>query len=71
MSICCFAFLVGDGWVMVCETSIRRIVGEVETARVELGEVVDVVRWEGDVLFVRDAAGGDIALRVDGEHLIL
>lgn len=25
MSICCFAFLVGDGWVMVCETSIRRL----------------------------------------------
>lgn len=48
------AFRVDDGWLAVCETSVRRLVGNVETARVELGEVVDE----------------ELALRVEGERLI-
>jgi hypothetical protein len=63
-------FRINAGWLVVCETSIRRLVDEVETARVELGDVIEVARWEGGVLHVRDAAGDDIALRVDGERLI-
>ncbi|GAB3700257.1 hypothetical protein [Mariniluteicoccus flavus] len=65
------AFRVDDGWLVICETSVRRLVGVVETARVELGDVVEVARWEGGVLLVRDAGGEDLALRVDGEHLIV
>lgn len=64
------AFHVDDGWLAVCETSVRRLVGSVETARVELGEVVEVVRWEGDALCVRDAADEEHALRVEGARLI-
>lgn len=64
------AFRVDDGWLAVCETSVRRLVGSVETARVELGEVVEVARWEGDVLLIRDAADEEHALRVDGDRLI-
>ena len=64
------AFRVDDGWLLVCETSIRRLIDAAETARVELGDVVEVVRWESGVLHVRDAAGDDLALRVDGESLI-
>jgi hypothetical protein len=45
-------------------------VGTAETARDELGDVVEVARWEGDVLLVRGAVGEELALRVDGEHLI-
>ncbi len=56
--------------VAICETSTRRLVDAAETARVELGDVVEVVRWENGVLHVRDAAGDDLALRVDGESLI-
>lgn len=64
------AFRVDDGWLAVCETSVRRLVDNVETSRVELGEVVEVVRWEGDVLFIRDAADKEHGLRVDGDRFI-
>lgn len=64
------AFRVDEGWLAVCETSVRRLVGNVETARVELGEVVEVARWEGDVLLIRDSADEEYALRVDGHRLI-
>ncbi|MFT3876847.1 MAG: hypothetical protein QM708_10565 [Propioniciclava sp.] len=63
-------FRVDEGWLLVCETSIRLLVDEVETARVELGDVVEVARWEGGVLQVRDAAGEILELRVDGARLI-
>jgi hypothetical protein len=63
-------FRVDDGWLAVCETSVRRLVGNVETARVALGEVIEVARWEGDVLLIRDAADEEYALRIEGERLI-
>lgn len=62
-------FRIGDGWLLVCETSIRRLLGGAETARVELGEAVENARWEGGALHVRDAAGEELALRVEGERL--
>ncbi|MDR6117693.1 hypothetical protein QE370_000877 [Aeromicrobium sp. SORGH_AS981] len=32
--------------------------------------VIDVARWEGEVLLVRDAADGEHAWRVDGDRLL-
>jgi hypothetical protein len=63
-------FRVENGRLAVRETSVRRIVDGVETARDELGEVVDVARWEGKVLLVRDAADVEHAWRVDGDRLL-
>lgn len=62
-------FHVDGGWLMVCETSIRRVVRGIETDRVELGEVVEQARWEQGTLLVTDAAGESVVLRVDGEQV--
>jgi len=64
------AFRVDGGWLLVCETSIRLFVDEVEADRVELGDVVEIARWAGDVLEVQDAAGEILELRVEGARLI-
>lgn len=63
-------FRVADAWLVVCETSIRRFVDETEMARVELSDVIEVVRWEAGVLHVRDAAGEDLRLTGDGKPLV-
>ena len=65
-----FTFGVDYGWVAVCETSVRRIVGYVETARVEFGEVIETARWEGEILLIQDVAAGEHALRVEGDRLV-
>lgn len=63
-------FRVDGSWLLVCETSIRLLADDVETARVELGDVVEVARWKGDVLQIRSAGGESLDLRVDGGRLI-
>ncbi len=63
------AFYIDDGWLLVCETSIRRLVGETETARRELGEIVDNALWEGNTLHVHDMAGKEISLQIKEEYL--
>jgi hypothetical protein len=62
-------FWVDGDWLLVCETSVRRLVSGKETDRIELGEVVDLVRWQREALWVRDAGGREMTLRVNGARL--
>jgi hypothetical protein len=65
-----FVFSVGTGWLLVCETSVRRIVAGIETARLDLREVVEHAAWDGDRFVVRDSAGAEYQMRVQGDRLI-
>lgn len=50
-------FRVESGWLLVCETSVRLVVGREEISKVELGDVVEQARWEGGNLLVEDDRG--------------
>ena len=63
-------FRVEDGWVLVCETSIRRVVSRIETARVLLRDVVESTNWVEHVLNVRDSSGGLVSLKVENDQLL-
>lgn len=65
------AFRVADGWLLVCETSVRRVIHSEETARLELGDVAEYITWEREYLLVRDAIGKEHRVRVQGDQLIL
>jgi hypothetical protein len=45
-----------DGWVLVCETSLRRVIGRHETGRVEFDGVIEACFWASD---------DEIVLRMD------
>jgi hypothetical protein len=64
-----YVFYVEAGWVLVCETSVRRTVSGTETARLDLGDVVEHAAWDRDLLIVR-CAGTEHRIRVHGECLI-
>lgn len=64
------AFEHADGWVLVCETSVRRVHRGVQTARWELPEVAVRAVWRGDALAVLDEAGEEVLLLVDGPDLL-
>lgn len=59
------AFLVGESWVLVCESSIRLCdaYGQ-EISRLEFGEVFSSARWEGDKLMVDTETGAAIGVLV-------
>lgn len=59
-----FVFSVAEGWVLVCETSVRLIRGFSEVSRLEAGDVLLTARWEGPQLLVGDAAGGNLKIRI-------
>ena len=48
-------FTVDAGWLIVCETSVRLLLGGSEVSRLELADVVLEARWQGDKLRVLDA----------------
>lgn len=48
---------IDDGWLLVCETSVRRLVASI------------FARWEDGVLRIRDARGVETTVRVDGDQL--
>lgn len=62
-------FRIEPGWLLVCETSVRLIAGKEETSRMELGDVVEQVRWESGDLVVEDANGATARIRMDGRSL--
>lgn len=66
-----YVFRVDGGWLMVCETSVRRVLGHKETGRIDLDEVVDHVRWHHGALRLIDAAGSQHCVRVQGGQLSL
>jgi hypothetical protein len=65
-----FAFSVSEGWLLVCETSVRLLAEEGEVSRLEAGEVIVSARWEGLYLVVGDAAGGDLKIRIADGRLV-
>ncbi|MDP4015069.1 MAG: hypothetical protein Q8P38_10695 [Candidatus Nanopelagicales bacterium] len=65
-----FVFEHAGGWVLVCETSVRRVLGGEQTGRWELPEVAVRAVWRGEALAVLDEAGEEALLRVDGPDLV-
>lgn len=51
------SFAYGDGFLLICETSVRLVGTGDESARLEMPEVIESARWSDDVLELRDAAG--------------
>ncbi len=64
-----FAFLIPFGWLLVCETSVRLVVDDIEVSRLELGEVVLAARWEAPQLVIVDANGHDITIAISEGQL--
>ncbi len=66
-----FVFAVPEGWILVCETSVRLVVDGQEASRLEFGEVLLAARWEGSLLVVGDANGHDAMVAVAGGRLVV
>lgn len=66
-----FVFKTETGWLLVCETSVRLVVGQEERSRVELGEVVERAHWSEGRLHVEDAGGTTTAISVTDGRLTL
>lgn len=67
-----FVFTAENAWLLVCETSVRLIIGREEQSRVELGDVVEQARWRDGNLQVEDARGVIASIRVvDGRLTFL
>jgi hypothetical protein len=52
-----FVFKTQTGWLLVCETSVRLLIGQEEQSRVELSDVIERVHWSDGQLHVEDAGG--------------
>jgi len=59
-----FVFKIENGWLLVCETSVRLIIGQDERSRVELGDVIERAHWREGQLHVEDARGITASMRV-------
>lgn len=58
------------GWILVCETSVRRVHGGRETSRLELDAVVQSSFWAAeDVLVVRGDDGAECRVTIRGTEL--
>lgn len=64
------AYRTEDGWVLVCETSVRRLMGWEQTTRLELPDVVVHHTWTGDLLSVNVESFGETVLRISGPDLL-
>jgi hypothetical protein len=64
-----FVFRTHVGWLLVCETSVRLVIGQDERSRVELGDVIERAYWSGGRLHVEDARGVSTAMSVTGDGL--
>jgi hypothetical protein len=63
-----FVFRTENSWVLVCETSVRLIVGQDERSRVELSDVIERAYWNEGQLHVEDARGMTATMKVmDGQ----
>jgi hypothetical protein len=65
-----FAFAVANGWLLVCETSIRLLVEDHEVSRIEAGEVFLSARWDESTLLVVDDSGGEWNIRISDGRLV-
>lgn len=66
-----YVFEIDAGWVLVCETSVRRHIGGAETDRIELGDVVESASCRDDLLVIKDAGGGEHRIAIVGPGLLL
>ena len=66
-----FVFRTQAGWLLVCETSVRLVIGQDERSRIELGDVIEQAYWSGGRLLVEDARGIATAISVTGDRLTL
>ena len=66
-----FVFRTHIGWLLVCETSVRLVIGQDERSRVELGDVIERAYWSGGRLHVEDAGGVTTTMNVTGDRLTL
>lgn len=64
------AFSVSEGWILVCETSVRLVIDGAEASRLDFGEVLLAARWEGHRLVIGDANGHDIKVAVADGRLV-
>lgn len=62
-------FVVDEGWLVVCETSVRLIREGQERSRVELPDMVLEARWRGSKLGVLDAGHQLVKIAIAGEEL--
>ena len=64
-----FVFRTHIGWLLVCETSVRLVIGQDERSRVELGDVIEQAYWSGGRLHVEDARGKTTAISVTSDRV--
>jgi hypothetical protein len=64
-----FVFRAYNGWLLVCETSVRLVIGQDERSRIELSDVIERAYWSGGQLHVEDARGITTAMSVTGGRL--
>jgi len=64
-----FVFCVDAGWILVCETSVRRVAAGKETARLQFGEVLERAMWESSALVVEEISGASHRIVIDGDDL--
>ena len=57
-------FKTENGWLLVCETSVRLIVGQEERSRVEFGDVIERAHWSDGQLHVEDARGITTSVKI-------
>jgi hypothetical protein len=59
-----YVFKIDAGWLLVCETSVRLIIGQEEVSRVELGDVIERAYWSEGQLHAEDARGITASMKV-------
>jgi hypothetical protein len=57
-------FRTAAGWVLVCETTVRLITGQDQTARIDLADTIERAWWTGETLQILDARGTAMAVTV-------
>jgi len=63
-------FAEDNGWLIVCETSVRLFEGLTEVSRLELGDVVVHARREHDTLRVLDASARLVDVIIANDKLV-
>lgn len=66
-----FVFSVGEGWLLVCETSVRLIVEGQETSRLQAGEVLMSAHWQVPALVISDFNGRELKVEIVDGRLVL
>jgi hypothetical protein len=62
-------FRTEAGWLLVCETSVRLIINQEETSRIEVGDVIERARWAEGRIVLEDARGITTSVDVTGCRL--